>query len=994
MSAQPYIETPPPPPPAIPDHELLEPIGRGSYGEVWLARSVLGTLRAVKIVRRAAFSSPRPFEREFAGIQRFEPLSRTHDGLVDILQVGRCEEDGFFYYVMELADPMPAPSIPSGEVAAPNRYIPRSLASELAARRSLPTAECIQHFHGLALALAHLHRAGLVHRDIKPSNIIFVNGVAKFADVGLVASADDSLSYVGTEGFIPPEGAGTTRADIFSLGKVLYEAATGRDRHEFPTLPLEREDLEKSSGLLELNSLWLRACATSPGDRYPSADDLAADLALLQAGRSVKRLRLVERRLRQVTQLVVAIAILAVVAITAGTFARRQASEERESRRQEELLRRRAEVAERSAQDRLGEARIAQARAILQGQQIGRSAAALALLTNRVSPGLRVQARSLAATALAQPDLIPVPWVPDDPPPAGPSIEPQPDGSITIRAQRGGTALTTVPGQGERVRDPLMLSKDRRYLYAGYGEYVERIWDLETGKKVATLDTNYFSLAFRPNHAQAVVEYTNGEVALHQLPGWDRLHTWPASTSPSAPKWSPDGERLLLMGPGSTLQLADPNTFQTVNLDSLGADIQATSWHPHGAALAFGTADGYLRVRAIPLWTSSSILGRHQAQIIQSLFLPPYPWLLTLSWDGTSRLWDWHAGQELGRIEATGYDIHFQEDRGILHWRLGSDPTSRSWRLTGGDISRQWFYGDPHASAGPFMASFSGDGKWLAAPDADGIRVWHFPTATLALFRPGFSQALHLNQDGSKMLSNSGGEIRQWALSPMPGDPTHLDAREIASYGPEWNEGKIAADAGGTTFAWIHGLELHVVDHGKLRIWNHGQELAETVAVSPDGRHIAVGTRNHRGVRVFSMPDGKLAWTSSVGFGTHLAMSADSRWLGVGTDSGCYIFALADGALRWHRAVEPAESPSFWELAFSPNGEFVAWTPKPSRIQLLDARNGEELLTLEYPTRRYITRLVFSPDGNTLVETSTKHVLQLWNFAELRRQLTTIGLGW
>lgn len=994
MSAQPSNETSPPPPPAIPDHELLQPIGRGSYGEVWLARSVLGTLRAVKIVRRAAFSSPRPFEREFAGIQRFEPLSRTHDGLVDILQVGRSEEGGFFYYVMELADPMPAPTPAPEQAASPLGYTPRSLASELSARRSLPTTECIHHFHGLALALAHLHRAGLVHRDIKPSNIIFVNGVAKFADVGLVASADDSLSYVGTEGFIPPEGAGTIRADIFSLGKVLYEAATGRDRHEFPTLPLEREDLEKSSGLLELNSLWLKACATQPAERYASADDLAADLALLQAGRSVKRLRLVERRLRQATQLVAAVAVLAVVAIVASVIARQQANRERETREQEQRLRQRAEVAERSAENRLSESRIAQARAILQSQQIGRSAAALALLTNRIAPELRVPARSLAATALALPDLVPLP---DSPPPTrtpGPSVEPQRDGSITIRQSPGGAVLASVPSRGETVRDPLILSDDHRYLYAGYGEFVERIWDLQTGRAIATLDTNYFSLSFRPGKSQAVVEYTNGEVVLHQLPDWTRLHTWPSTPSPAAPKWSPDGSRLVLMAPGSQLQFANPDTYQTRNLQSLGVDIQAVSWHPQGVALAFGAADGYLRVRATEEWNEPSVLGRHQAQIIQSLFLPPFPWLVTASWDGTSRLWDWHAGQELGRIEATCYDAQFESGRQLLRWRLGGEPRVSTWRLNGGAISRQWFYGDPHASGGPFMASFSGDGNWLAVPDTDGIRIWHFASGTLATFRPGFSQAVHLNHDATELLSNSGGEIRRWRLHPPPGKPHELDATEVANFGAEWHDGKLAANADGSIVAWIHGRELRLIDHEQRRSWVHGQEMAETIAMSPDGKWVAVGTRNHRGVRVFNVREGRLAWADSIGFGTHLAISADSRWLAVGTDGGCFVFAIDSGALRWHRAVEEGERPSFWEVAFSPDGRTLAWTPKPSRIQLLEADTGSEILTLEYPTRRYITRLEFSPDGNTLAETSTKHVIHLWNIAELRRELTTVGLGW
>src|SRR2546427_9688626 len=90
-------------PPSIPDHDLLRRIGEGSYGEVWLARNKLGTLRVVKVVYRRTFEDARPFERDFRGIQKFEPISRSHDGLVDILQVGGTDE--YFYYVMELADP-------------------------------------------------------------------------------------------------------------------------------------------------------------------------------------------------------------------------------------------------------------------------------------------------------------------------------------------------------------------------------------------------------------------------------------------------------------------------------------------------------------------------------------------------------------------------------------------------------------------------------------------------------------------------------------------------------------------------------------------------------------------------------------------------------------------------------------------------------------------------------------------------------------------------
>ena len=98
-------------PPTIPDHTLLRPIGRGAYGEVWLARNVMGALRAVKVIWRSQFESDRPYEREFAGIQRFEPVSRSSGGLVHVLHVGRHEAEGCFYYVMELADAAEVPGV-------------------------------------------------------------------------------------------------------------------------------------------------------------------------------------------------------------------------------------------------------------------------------------------------------------------------------------------------------------------------------------------------------------------------------------------------------------------------------------------------------------------------------------------------------------------------------------------------------------------------------------------------------------------------------------------------------------------------------------------------------------------------------------------------------------------------------------------------------------------------------------------------------------------
>src|SRR6185436_13591147 len=105
-------------PPLVPDYELISRIGIGAYGTVWLARSTLGTFRAVKVVARGSFERDQPFEREFKGIQRFEPISLTHESQVKILHVGRNEVAGYFYYVMELADD--ASRNPKSESRNPN----------------------------------------------------------------------------------------------------------------------------------------------------------------------------------------------------------------------------------------------------------------------------------------------------------------------------------------------------------------------------------------------------------------------------------------------------------------------------------------------------------------------------------------------------------------------------------------------------------------------------------------------------------------------------------------------------------------------------------------------------------------------------------------------------------------------------------------------------------------------------------------------------------
>ena len=167
----------------------------------------------------------------------------------------------------------------------------------------------------LTSALGHLHKHGLIHRDIKPSNIIFVNGIS-LADIGLVAEVGEA-AVRGHRRLHSAGGPGLAQADIYGLGKVMYEAVTGKDRLDFPELPTALGEPSDGPQLLELNEVILKACETDVRRRYQTTEEMYADLVFLASGQSVKRLHSLERRLARLTRIGAAILLAGTIGFTA-----------------------------------------------------------------------------------------------------------------------------------------------------------------------------------------------------------------------------------------------------------------------------------------------------------------------------------------------------------------------------------------------------------------------------------------------------------------------------------------------------------------------------------------------------------------------------------------------------------------------------------------------------------------------------------------------------
>ena len=256
------------PPPVIPDMELLRRIGRGGFGEVWLARNLTtGGLRAVKVVPLRGTTSADPAGREIVSLSCLEQTARVRDpNLVTIHHVGRTAEH--LFYIMD-----PADDVSGGPAACDEAYTPATLAGRLAAG-PVSNDDCVRWTSQLLSALACLHREGLVHRDVKPANCLFIAGELKLADFGLLAQSDRGVSRVGTLAYMPPDGIMDARADVYAAGLVIYEMITGCPAHRFPSLQSRARAILADGRLTVLNRLTIKACQLDRDARYPDAVDM------------------------------------------------------------------------------------------------------------------------------------------------------------------------------------------------------------------------------------------------------------------------------------------------------------------------------------------------------------------------------------------------------------------------------------------------------------------------------------------------------------------------------------------------------------------------------------------------------------------------------------------------------------------------------------------------------------------------------------------------
>jgi WD40 repeat protein len=1025
--------------PRIPDHDLLRPIGRGSYGQVWLARNIMGTFRAIKIVHRDSFDSARPFERELTGIQKFEPVSRLHDGLVDILQVGRNDDAGFFYYIMELADPAVEPAAIPGPPAAsarsmrdtrldPASYAPRTLATEMAARGRLPGAECVPIFLSLAGALGRLHQHGLIHRDIKPANIIFVDGAAKLADIGLVTEPGAGHSYVGTEGYIPPEGPGTREADLYSLGMVFYQVSTGRDVSAFPGLPIELATLAENQGLLELNAIFTRACAHDVRERYRSADEMHADLSLLQSGKSIKRLRTIERRLTQATRLGAIAALLLALVLAAYLISERQRQAVRESFARAESQRRRAERAEQEVREKaettekLWNAYLAQMQAgHLDGQRSQRLQM-LKALAQAAAVRASAPLRNEAIAALALTDLRHVQTAsPKGRVPDWLAYDPKLERCLaldqgTLRLYRA-AEVSARTNAAELLRltnviaGPVLAvrwSRDGRFVAVILHSHRWQIWDLEQRAPViqeaAQPDAQLWM--FTPDNRQFAIGYADRQLVFRDIPTGATNRLLRLNLRPRGLAFHPDSRQFAAFDERTErvdVCRADTPTLEIIRSWDHPGRLQDLDWSPDGTLLATAGHNQLIYVWDAATGELRQTLRGHASVVTRVKFLEQQSLLGSSSWDGTLRLWEPQTGRQQLNAPGLAFDFDFNPATGRLGFQA-TDPAHASplrpsrlqmFELVRSAITRELFEPRNPDWNGPWSVAFSPDERWLVSGSSDGARFWDSATGRMLAHLPGqLTAAIELSSDGASLITCSSAEVLERALTRGPsGEIVVAPGRRLASA----QNGKPLVEARrtpqGDLFTSVVGGRLRAIHQGTNITHLNGTENRTRLATSADGQWLAVGHTKAPNVLLLRASDGTLVHTFPTASPATVAFTPANRWLVTGSVEEYRWWNLETHApgLRITREQDPGLSG---RMAFSPDGRMVAIARSQWIVSILDSADGRELARLEHPNQQLISALAFSPSGAQLAVATEAHLIQLWNLRKMREELAALKLDW
>jgi WD40 repeat protein/serine/threonine protein kinase len=986
-------------------YKLLEKIGEGGFGEVWMAeqREPVKRRVALKILKLGMDT------RQVVG--RFDAERQAlalmdHPNIAKVFD-GGATDSGRPYFVMELVRGVKI-----------TEYCDKNL---------LPTEERLKLFILVCHAIQHAHQKGIIHRDIKPSNILVTlhDGVPvpKVIDFGIAKAAQGSVTdrtiftqlqqFIGTPAYVSPEQAEMsgldvdTRSDIYSLGVLLYELLVGQTPFDVVEVMKggidslrrvirDNEPVKPSTKLKTLPAQELTSTAqrrqTDPlkltrqmgGDldwivmkclekdrrrRFETANGLAMDLQRYLANEPVTaRPPSAAYRIRKLIQ-------RNKLAFTAGAFillvflgglggiilVQRNANRE---------FRKRLYTSE------LNRAGLA--------WQSGQSAGMRALL-DRCPPDLRnwewtflhhQLERWQQSTLFSINDVVGGAALSAD----ARLIAISAGGKLSIHAYPGGDLVQSIPFS-PAWQSPFSVSpKDDSVATLEGSSGTLTIWDMRTGRELLHVKHG--------EGAGGLAWFHNGKsIATGGNDGI--VHVWDATTGREMRHFSIgkkvtglgiayDDQTIAVGTSGVEVRLIDATTGEARReFHTRGPFNSQLIFSPDGRKLLIGngTGGGFRNDKRVWSLEDGGSMDLNSGEGIHFAFSSDSQRLAVADGGGLIQLWDLEQRVELERFSANvGWStfVHILPDNRILS--AGSDGALKISEPKREAAAQLKGYGNSLR-----VLSFSSDSRWIAAGGSStNVPIWSVApgagSAPSAIYTKHASVAFAVafSPDGKVASCSSDLSVRVWVPSTLE----TLWSASLAPSTPAWWLA-FSPDAR-RLYVASNSDTLHVFDAAtgrKLKSLNGLVNTIDGLAISPDGSQMVLCQKSLISVR--DALDLHEIWSAPAAPDRCASFSPDGQWIATGDlDGGITLWQVKSGG-RVRRTLR-GHSASVKGLSFHPDGTRLVSCSVDGQVKIWDWREGVELLNLAAPGHGILWSVLFSPDGRMIAAAGGDGNITIW----------------